>query len=137
MLATTTLQGVPLRVVTTHLAWKPKDSEDEVKALLDAVDTSEGQATLIAGDFNVGPTGKAVRSLVAGGFIDLGAASGEVTFLESPQERIDYQFVRPNAGQPAPRVEGFTRLFDGASPDLGDRARVSDHAGLLGALRWA
>jgi endonuclease/exonuclease/phosphatase family metal-dependent hydrolase len=139
LVATTTLKGAALRVGTTHVAWG-QEGDREVKLLLDELDKRPAKgtvATLIAGDFNAGPTEPQVGHFVRRGYVEVGTSLGTVapTFGEPElSERIDYHFVRTAAGHPPPRLEAFVRIFDGVSP--GFHPRVSDHAGLLGAYRW-
>jgi maltose 6'-phosphate phosphatase len=139
LVATTTLKGVTLRVGSTHVGWGSEGGA-EVKLLLEKLDRTRvagPAATLIAGDFNAGPTDPQIRQFVGRGYVDVGTSTGmiEPTFGERElRDRIDYHLLRTSAGRSAPRVEGFMRVFDGAAP--GFHPRVSDHAGLLGAYRW-
>jgi len=137
VIATTTVKGVPLRVVTAHLTWAP-DGDTEAEALLAQLgETPAGTAaTLVAGDFNGTPDSAHVRRLIRAGYVDVGAQQGATgpTFLEGALERIDYHFLRPAAGQPMPAVRAFARIFDGAAPS--HLPRVSDHAGLVAAYAF-
>ncbi len=141
LVATTTFGETKLRIGSTHVSWEIPDGELEVAKLLAAIDAepADGRsATLIAGDLNATGQSAPIRRFLDAGYADVGAARGltKPTFLESPQERIDYHFLRAARGAPAPAVEAFARVFDGAPPEQGYQPRVSDHAGLVGAYRW-
>lgn len=137
--ATTVIGGVTLRVVTAHISWVPAEGEAESKRLLEALDAPGPQvdATVVAGDFNCAAGGPAVRVLRERGFTDAGAAAGveTPTLLDEGGGRIDFQLIRGGA-RPAPHVEAFARVFDGDTRH-GYQPRVSDHAGLVGAYRFA
>ena len=132
------LRGEPIRIATVHTSWAP-EAEGEVDALLVGLGRHglSDAATLVGGDFNGGPSSAHVRKLRLGGFLDAGTATGEErpTYLDSPQDRIDYQFVRSRVGGATLVPRRSWRIFDGS--DDGFHPRVSDHAGLLVEYEWA
>jgi endonuclease/exonuclease/phosphatase family metal-dependent hydrolase len=141
LVGSVTFGTTKLRVGSTHVSWEMPDGELEVAKLLAAIDAepADGRtATLLAGDLNATAPSAPIRRFLDAGYADVGAARGQTkpTFLDSPQERIDYHFLRAAPGKGAPAVEAFARIFDGAPAEQGYQPRVSDHAGLVGAYRW-
>jgi len=117
------------------LRWSEQASGSEVTAL-------------IAGDFNDVPDSATVRTLTAGGFIDLWAATHQgLGFtndcddidLESPNashnRRIDYLFCRP-ARNLALEISAVTLFLDQAHrKSNGQVLWPSDHIGVRATLR--
>jgi maltose 6'-phosphate phosphatase len=132
------LGGESIRVTSVHTTWAP-EGDGEVDALLVGLGRHglADAATLVGGDFNGGPSSAHVRKLRLGGFLDAGTATGEErpTYLDAPQNRIDYQFVRSRVGGATLVPRRSWRIFDGEGE--GFQPRVSDHAGLLVEYEWA
>lgn len=137
----TQVNGVSLRVVTTHVAWGDEGGAqiERLVAELGRLPRGDHAATIVAGDLNAGPSEPQVARFVEKGYVDVGFAAKNTapTFGEGElSRRIDYQLLRTAAGRKPPRVEGLVRVFDGEKPVDGLDPRVSDHAGLVGVYRW-
>ncbi|MGH6727287.1 MAG: endonuclease/exonuclease/phosphatase family protein [Pseudolabrys sp.] len=138
LLAEVPLEGRPLLVANTHLAWRPEmiaERKAQVSALLAALALNDANAKLLCGDFNDDPDSPAVREVThSGGFHDAYAAChpGDPGFTWSMQnpfvdpaasrgQRIDYIFA---AGDLTPK--DCSIVFDGNGLDF-----ASDHFGVF------
>ncbi|WP_153822286.1 endonuclease/exonuclease/phosphatase family protein [Polyangium spumosum] len=142
LVARTTIKETKMRVGTTHVAWGAEGGAQVERLLagLARLPSGDHVATLVAGDLNASPEEPPVAHFVERGYADVGMATRAVwpTFGEKRlTSRIDYQMLRASAGRRAAKVEAFARVFDGEGPEDGLHPRVSDHAGIVGAYRWA
>src|SRR5512141_2002358 len=145
LLAEFLIEGRPLLVANTHLAYPPEmvqERRQQAAALLAAIErlSSGAAAKILCGDFNDVPDSPAVRAVLKGteNFRDVFAEChpGEPGFTYSPKnryvepswtvdERIDYIFTNR-----AVAPKDCSVVFDGSNGlDL-----VSDHFGVFGAL---
>jgi maltose 6'-phosphate phosphatase len=148
LLAETLIEGRPLLVANTHLAWRPElmaERKAQVETLLAAIEgyssANGAKAKLLCGDFNDDPDSPAVRLLLdsSEGFHDAYAEChrddpGFTWSLQNPYvdpsttrgQRIDYIFA---SGELMPK--DCSIVFDGNGLDF-----VSDHFGVFGHLAF-
>jgi len=143
LLAEVPIEGRPLLIANTHLAWRPEmiaERKAQVAALLAALAPYDANARLLCGDFNDDPDSQAVRAVTDnGGFSDVYAAchpgdSGFTWSMQNPfvdaatsrSQRIDYIFA---AGGPTPT--DCSIVFDGNGLDF-----ASDHFGVFCNLEF-
>ena len=139
LLAEMLIEGRPLLVANTHLAWRPEmtaERKAQAQALLVAIEPYSTTAKLLCGDFNDDPDSPAVRLLLGSGkgFRDAYAAChpddpGFTWSVQNPYvdpsttrgQRIDYIFA---SGDLIPK--DCSIVFDGNGLDF-----ASDHFGVF------
>jgi len=148
LLAETPIEGRPLLIGNTHLAWRPEmiaERKTQAGALLAAVvrfaQAGAANANILCGDFNDDPDSPAVHLMTDGGagFQDVYAAchSGDPGFtwsLQNPYvdqstnrgQRIDYIFAAGGL-----RTLDCSIVFDGNGLDF-----ASDHFGVFCNLEF-
>lgn len=94
-------EGGDLLFVSTHLtAYSGYDADRNAQAEALLKLWNRRERTVVAGDFNAGPSDQAIRTLVAGGLVDLPGAKGLGATATYPavgaNERLDYLFGSPD-----------------------------------------
>lgn len=147
LLAETSVEGRPLLIANTHLAWRPEmivERKAQAGALLAALarfaPAGEAQAKILCGDFNDDPDSPAVRLVTGGGgfhdvFADCHPGDPGFTWsLQNPYvdqatnrgQRIDYIFAEGGL-----RPRDCSIVFDGNGLDF-----ASDHFGVFCNLEF-
>jgi len=137
LMATTTIRGIPLRVVTVHSSWPAAGGDEETRRLLKELEESSTQsnrATIVGGDFNATPTDSQMIRMVEAGYTDAARAAGSEfdTIGNPPNKRIDYQFLNAEGGHEAPQILAVVPLFAKNVEHNTYLPLVSDHIGMLG-----
>lgn len=122
--ATLSTEGGEVLFISTHLtAYSGYDADRNAQAEALVRLWKGRERTVIAGDFNAGPTDQAIKSLVAAGLQDLPAAKGlgaTATYPAiDPNERLDYLFASADMEVVSVEVGGPP-----ASDHLPVRARI-------------
>ena len=147
LLAETSVEGRPLLIANTHLAWRPEmivERKAQADALLAALarfaPAGAAQAKILCGDFNDDPHSPAVRLVTGGGgfhdvFADCHLGDPGFTWsLQNPYfdqatnrgQRIDYIFAEGDL-----RTRDCSIVFDGNGLDF-----ASDHFGVFCNLEF-
>ncbi len=123
LVATTTVRGQRLTVISTHLQPDSGGTDDTVRQArrLAALMTAQNGAVVAGGDLNTAPGSEAWRALVATGYADALAPARPLftSRADDPVEEIDHLFVR-----------GLT-----PSAPRAIRTQLSDHLPVLVDLR--
>ncbi len=148
-------RGVEVDAYGTHLTDRNEEQDGvgirvlQSRELLQWIERTSGPDNLVlaGGDFNDLPESATIRTLTAGGLIDLHAAAGDGPGFTndrgdldiegrqaSPNQRIDYIFLRPPRERKY-RIDSIRLIVDHPSAEPDEKwLWASDHFGVLARL---
>jgi endonuclease/exonuclease/phosphatase family metal-dependent hydrolase len=112
--------GRPLRVFNHHASIGSRSRQSGLTRVRELVAPHIGRGVVVLGDFNEGPTGPGVQTLLAGGLVDAGAEQNAPT---AGGGRIDYLLVDP----PLAKRLRSTQVWP---------TRKSDHHAVVTEFEW-